>query len=300
MKRSTKFSKDKFDPKKSYLNYRSSSKKNTKLNNNMINRKASNQKNNTRYESLKSNQNQQNDNLRNSSNKYIKINTSSKIVITSVNKEANENYSKLIEEDKKKIDELKDKLITQKKLLEDRKKELNEIKEKNEKMKENIYRKNKELEKIKKEKAEYASLNENLNNKINEITQVIDQQRERQANLLQRRDVMMNYLMSMILRRSENNYPNVDNMSYEELLALEERMGNVKKGLTKEQIEKLPRDKYVKNKFIEDKCIICQYEFKNYEKLIVLACKHCFHPDCISQWLENKTTCPYCKGEIKV
>ena len=300
MKRSTKFSKDKVDPKKSYLNYRSSSKKNTELNNNMINRKASNQKNNTRYESLKSNQNQQNDNLRNSSNKYIKINTSSKIVITSVNKEANENYSKLIEEDKKKIDELKDKLITQKKLLEDRKKELNEIKEKNEKMKENIYRKNKELEKIKKEKAEYASLNENLNNKINEITQVIDQQRERQANLLQRRDLMMNYLMSMILRRSENNYPNVDNMSYEELLALEERMGNVKKGLTKEQIEKLPRDKYVKNKFIEDKCIICQYEFKNYEKLIVLACKHCFHPDCISQWLENKTTCPYCKGEIKV
>jgi chromosome segregation ATPase len=300
MKRSTKFSKDKIDPKKSYINYRSSSKKNTELNNNMNNRKVSNQRNNTRYESLKSSQNQQNDNLRNSSNKYIKINSSSKIVITSVNKETNENYSKLIEEDKKKIDELKDKLVRQKKLLEDRKKELNEIKEKNEKMKENIYRKNKELEKIKKEKAEYGALNENLNNKINEITQVIDQQRERQTNLLQRREMMMNYLMSMLLRRSENNYPNVDNMSYEELLALEERMGNVKKGLTKEQIEKLPRDKYVKNKFIEDKCIICQYEFKNYEKLIVLACKHCFHPDCISQWLENKTTCPYCKGEIKV
>ena len=296
MKRSTKFSKDKVDPKKSYINYRSSSKKNTEI----INRKSSNQKNNTRYESLKSSQNQQNDNLRNSSNKYIKINSSSKIVITSVNKETNENYSKLIEEDKKKIDELKDKLISQKKLLEDRKKELNEIKEKNEKMKDNIYRKNKELEKIKKEKAEYGALNENLNNKINEITQVIDQQRERQANLLQRREMMMNYLMSMILRRSENNYPNVDNMSYEELLALEERMGNVKKGLTKEQIEKLPRDKFVKNTFIEDKCIICQYEFKNYEKLIVLACKHCFHPDCITQWLENKTTCPYCKGEIKV
>ena len=300
MKRSTKFSKDKIDPKKSYINYRSSSKKNTELNNNMNNRKVSNQRNNTRYESLKSSQNQQNDNLRNSSNKYIKINSSSKIVITSVNKETNENYSKLIEEDKKKIDELKDKLVRQKKLLEDRKKELNEIKEKNEKMKENIYRKNKELEKIKKEKAEYGALNENLNNKINEITQVIDQQRERQTNLLQRREMMMNYLMSMLLRRSENNYPNVDNMSYEELLALEERMGNVKKGLTKEQIEKLPKDKYVKNKFIEDKCIICQYEFKNYEKLIVLACKHCFHPDCISQWLENKTTCPYCKGEIKV
>ena len=300
MKRSTKFSKDKVDPKKSYLNYRSSSKKNTELNNNMINRKASNQKNNTRYESLKSNQNQQNDNLRNSSNKYIKINTSSKIVITSVNKEANENYSKLIEEDKKKIDELKDKLITQKKLLEDRKKELNEIKEKNEKMKENIYRKNKELEKIKKEKAEYASLNENLNNKINEITQVIDQQRERQANLLQRRDLMMNYLMSMILRRSENNYPNVDNMSYEELLALEERMGNVSKGLTKEQIDKLPKEKFVKKKYTDDKCIICQYEFKNYEKIIVLACKHCFHPDCIEEWLKNQKVCPYCKSEVKV
>ena len=41
MKRSTKFSKDKVDPKKSYMNYRSSSKKNTEI----INRKSSNQKN---------------------------------------------------------------------------------------------------------------------------------------------------------------------------------------------------------------------------------------------------------------
>ena len=60
------------------------------------------------------------------------------------------------------------------------------------------------------------------------------------------------------------------------------------------------REKFSKNKFTDDKCIICQYEFKYNEKLIVLPCKHCFHPECITQWLENQKTCPYCKTEVKV
>ena len=170
-------------------------------------------------------------------------------------------------------------------------------------MKKNIYQKNKVLEQIKTEKKNYETLNNNITTKINELTQTIEEQRQRQTNLLRRREVMMNYLMSMLMglrRRNEEDYPNVDNMSYEELLALEERMGNVSKGLTKEIIDKLPREKFAKNKFSDDKCIICQYEFKNYEKLIVLPCKHCFHPDCIEEWLKNQKVCPYCKVEVKV
>ena len=280
---------------------RSRSKKTETNRPNVINSlKNKNQLANSRYNYSKNNQNEinnssnKNNNLRNSSTKQIKNTSTSHFVITSIDV----NYAKLIEEDQKKIDELKDKLVRQKKLLEDNKKECNEIKEKNDKMKDNIYQKNKELEKIKKEKANYETLNNNITTKINELTHTIEEQRQRQTNILRRREVMMNYLMSMIMglrRRNEEDYPNVDNMSYEELLALEERMGNVSKGLTKEQIDKLPRDKFSKSKYADDKCIICQYEFKNYEKVIALSCKHCFHPDCIEEWLKNQKVSPYCK-----
>ena len=293
------------DSKKNTSIYRSRSKKNETTRVNVVNPlRNSNQKINSRYSSNKNQQNELNSSnkniiLRNSSNKQVKNSSNNNhLVITSIDV----NYSKLVEEDQKKIDEIKDKIVAQKKILEDNKKELNEIKEKNDKMKDNIYQKNKELEKIKKEKKDYEKLNNDITAKINEITHTIEEQRQRQINLLRRREIMMNYLMSMImgLRRREEDYPNVDNMSYEELLALEERMGNVSKGLTKEQIDKLPKEKFVRNKFSDDKCIICQYEFKSYEKIIVLACKHCFHPDCIEEWLKNQKVCPYCKNEVKV
>ena len=116
---------------------------------------------------------------------------------------------------------------------------------------------------------------------------------------------MMNYLLSMLLNarfapRSDDEYPNVDNMSYEELLALEERMGSVSKGLSEEKVKKLSREIFCKNKYLEDKCIICQYEFEKGEKIVVLPCRHCFHSECIEEWLKNQKTCPFCKEEIKI
>ena len=291
------------DPKKNSSIYRSRSKKTETTRINVVNPLRNyNQISNSRYKISKNQQNElatssKNVNSGISSSKQVKVNSSTHVVISSIDVD----YSKLVEEDQKRIDELKEKLVNQKLLLEKNKKELNEIKEKNDKMKDNIYQKNKELDKIKAEKRNYENLNNNITQKITEITQTIQEQRQRQINMLQRREIMMNYLMSMLmgLRQREENYPNVDNMSYEELLALEERMGNVSKGLTKEQIDKLPRDKFSKSKYADDKCIICQYEFKNYEKVIALSCKHCFHPDCIEEWLKNQKVCPYCKSEVK-
>ena len=292
------------DPKKNSSIYRSRSKKTETTRVNVVNPlRNSNQISNSRYKISKNQQNElatssKNVNSGISSSKQVKVNSSTHVVISSIDVD----YSKLVEEDQKRIDELKEKLVNQKLLLEKNKKELNEIKEKNDKMKDNIYQKNKELDKIKAEKRNYENLNNNITQKITEITQTIEEQRQRQINMLQRREIMMNYLMSMLmgLRQREENYPNVDNMSYEELLALEERMGNVSKGLTKEQIDKLPKDKFSKSKYADDKCIICQYEFKNFEKVIALFCKHCFHPDCIEEWLKNQKVCPYCKSEVKV
>ena len=170
-------------------------------------------------------------------------------------------------------------------------------------MKQTIYEKNKQLDRIKTEKIKYQNLNNEIISKINEVSQDIAQQRQRQLLLLRRREMMMNYLMTMLLglrRRNDLDYPNVDNMSYEELLALEDRMGNVNRGLPKEKIDKIPKEKFSRYKFIDDKCIICQYEFQPNEIVKVLPCKHCFHPECIEEWLKNQKVCPYCKGEVKI
>ena len=295
--------KDSNESKKTSYYLRSKSKKSetSKINKNPL---RNSQKMNNRYSSTKSikieavDTNKTNNNNIKSTNLSNKNVSQSHIVITSVDVD----YTKLLEEDRKKLEEIKDQIALKKKKLEDKKKELNEIKEKNDKMKQTIYEKNKQLERIKTEKVKYENLNNGLITKINEVTQAIEEQRQRQISLLRRREMMMNYLMTMLmgLRRRNDDYPNVDNMSYEELLALEERMGNVNRGLPKEKFDKLPTEKFSRYKFKDDKCIICQYEFQVNEMLKVLPCKHCFHPDCIEEWLKNQKACPYCKTEVKV
>ena len=94
-------------------------------------------------------------------------------------------------------------------------------------------------------------------------------------------------------------YPNPDAMSYEQLLQLEDNMGSVNKGLTKNQFEKLPEVKYDKNKYSENyQCIICMEEFKIKEKVKLLPCGHIFHKNCIKEWLLKQKSCPFCKSEI--
>lgn len=45
------------------------------------------------------------------------------------------------------------------------------------------------------------------------------------------------------------------------------------------------------------KCIICQVEFINQDKLIGLSChqSHAFHQDCLLEWAKYKNECPCCK-----
>ena len=92
--------------------------------------------------------------------------------------------------------------------------------------------------------------------------------------------------------------PNPDKMSYEQLLELEEGVGNVNKGLSKDQINKIPVKPFHKT-FFEDnsQCIICMESFNENELVKQLSCGHIFHEDCINQWLEQQKNCPFCKAE---
>ncbi|XP_074279254.1 putative E3 ubiquitin-protein ligase RHG1A [Silene latifolia] len=92
----------------------------------------------------------------------------------------------------------------------------------------------------------------------------------------------------------------VDNMSYEELLALEERIGNVCTGLTEETIVKcLKERKHVQTSSNDqteaEPCCVCQETYKEGEYIGTLDCGHDFHKDCIKQWLSQKNLCPICK-----
>jgi len=97
----------------------------------------------------------------------------------------------------------------------------------------------------------------------------------------------------------------VDNMSYEELLALEERIGNVSTGVTAEVVaQKLKRSQYssldvVVARFSEEcdiKCSICQEEYVEGDELGKIECGHGYHVSCIQQWLMQKNQCPICKA----
>lgn len=131
-------------------------------------------------------------------------------------------------------------------------------------------------------------------------------QNQRENNIEQIRSFrfLETLLLSQILNSVEDNenngdiVSNIDNMTYEELLELEEKIGNVSKGLDNIQIKNIPIDLYKKGKYNNDKCIICQYEYKLREKVKLLPCKHIFHPECIDEWLKNEKKCPFCKTEV--
>ncbi|BAF20365.1 uncharacterized protein [Oryza sativa Japonica Group] len=97
----------------------------------------------------------------------------------------------------------------------------------------------------------------------------------------------------------------IDNMSYEELLALEERIGSVSTALSDEQlvkclkrnVYKLPNSDLEANRAVLDdaKCSICQEEYIEGEEVGRMQCEHQYHVSCIHEWLRQKNWCPICK-----
>ncbi|WVZ78731.1 hypothetical protein U9M48_026394 [Paspalum notatum var. saurae] len=98
----------------------------------------------------------------------------------------------------------------------------------------------------------------------------------------------------------------IDNMSYEELLALEEHIGSVSTALTEEQFakhvnksvyEERNSDTDVDKIAVDDvKCSICQEEYVEGEEIGRMQCEHQYHVCCVQEWLRQKNWCPICKA----
>ncbi|KAL6848146.1 hypothetical protein ACP4OV_022274 [Aristida adscensionis] len=95
----------------------------------------------------------------------------------------------------------------------------------------------------------------------------------------------------------------IDNMSYEDLLALGDFIGNVNTGLAEEKISGCVKvvvccssSDQAQDDQDDGSCVICLEEYKDKESLGVLKCCHDFHADCIKKWLQTKNSCPVCKA----
>ncbi|KAL8504330.1 hypothetical protein ACS0TY_022892 [Phlomoides rotata] len=100
----------------------------------------------------------------------------------------------------------------------------------------------------------------------------------------------------------------IDNMSYEELLALGERMGTVSTALSEDALSKCLRRSVYQVTPSEERsagsgndgddvnCSICQEEYEMGDEVGKLVeCQHVYHTVCINQWLQLKNWCPICK-----
>ncbi len=99
-------------------------------------------------------------------------------------------------------------------------------------------------------------------------------------------------------------------MSYDALLRLGERIGDVKEErwacVAQDKIEKIPtllfHPSMAEGKdenHTEVKCLICQENYEEGEELRCLPCQHCFHKDCVDTWLSTKDTCAFCRKSIE-
>jgi hypothetical protein len=100
---------------------------------------------------------------------------------------------------------------------------------------------------------------------------------------------------------------NVD--EYELMLRLGEAIGDVKqerwKIISQSHVSMLPTYSFTVNgtKGLDSndsrcKCLICQCEYEEGETLRCLPCGHCFHLECVDQWLQDKDCCAYCRQPI--
>ncbi|KAL6977250.1 RING-type E3 ubiquitin transferase [Sarracenia purpurea var. burkii] len=90
----------------------------------------------------------------------------------------------------------------------------------------------------------------------------------------------------------------VDNMSYEELLALGERIGNVSTGMSEDMISKCLNEAIYSagENHEEGTCPICLEDYAEEEVVGTMNCGHNYHGSCIRKWLLIKNVCPICKA----
>lgn len=89
----------------------------------------------------------------------------------------------------------------------------------------------------------------------------------------------------------------IDRMSYEDLLALDDLHPPVKApGLSETALGAFPIEHICGG---GGECAICLEDFCDGEDALRLPCSHMFHVNCAQEWLKRQSRCPYCNFELK-
>ncbi len=66
------------------------------------------------------------------------------------------------------------------------------------------------------------------------------------------------------------------------------------------ETQQLPIRPFIAEESKTERCAICVEDFDDGEKLRWLPCEHCFHPECIDEWLNGHSSlCPLCKSPVR-
>ena len=89
---------------------------------------------------------------------------------------------------------------------------------------------------------------------------------------------------------------NDDLPSYEEVHRKDKEKSN--KYNNKNSIKVIEYHTGIEMKFSQRECLICIGEFENGEKLSILECNHCYHEDCLKDWIKKVSGifCPLCQA----
>lgn len=109
-----------------------------------------------------------------------------------------------------------------------------------------ILNKNKEIKELQ-DKIKYLTLQKPINTNISQSHNYID---DEEAAII---ESLVESEINDPIREYEDNvirelWPDPDHMTYDQIIELQEKIGSVSRGLTKIQIEKLSKSKYIKGK----------------------------------------------------
>ena len=126
-------------------------------------------------------------------------------------------------------------------------------------------------------------------NNINNILNSLIEQSSRSPSYI-------SYTISNIERLIDNNNDN----TYEDLLRLSELIGDVSKGASKEQIDKIDIFAYQQSQYPKNtSCSICLSDFLENDPISKLSqCNHLFHHQCVLDWIKINAICPLCRKDI--
>lgn len=91
-----------------------------------------------------------------------------------------------------------------------------------------------------------------------------------------------------------------DEMGYEQLLALQQRIGSVTLALPPQTLAALPTIKFKiqppENKAeTGERCTVCLEGYKDGERVLQFPCFHIFHGHCVTNWFNISKFCPICR-----